>query len=300
LIPSSPSRPDLYRLRLLKDKRESCSAFIWCVPKRPDGVTAAAVFAYNTQSTRRVALMATEFIMEIIPAIDLRHGACVRLFQGDYSREEVFDLDPSSVARRWHSYGARLIHVVDLDGAAGGRLMNLESIEAMVSIDEVKLEVGGGIRTRETADELFDLGVERVVLGTAAIEDPELVGTLSASYPGAIVVSLDARDGLVTTRGWLVATTVPVADLCERMVAAGVSRFVYTDVRRDGTMTEPNFDALEQLVRSTSARVVAAGGITSLEHLRRLRDVGAAGAILGKAIYVGSIDLGEALSLYGG
>jgi phosphoribosylformimino-5-aminoimidazole carboxamide ribotide isomerase len=241
-----------------------------------------------------------EDTMEIVPAIDLRHGACVRLFQGDYDKEEVFDLDPSSVARRWHACGARLIHVVDLDGAAGGWLMNLDSIVSMLSIDGVRLEVGGGIRTEETADGLFESGVERVVLGTAAIESPELVRTLAGRHPGAIVVSLDARDGLVTTHGWLVGTQVPVADLCDRMVAAGVSRFVYTDVRRDGTMTEPNFDALERLVRSTSAYVVAAGGITSLDHLRRLRDAGAAGAILGKAIYVGSIDLCEALSLYGG
>lgn len=238
--------------------------------------------------------------MEIIPAIDLRHGACVRLFQGDYNKEEVFDQDPSSVARRWHAKGARLIHVVDLDGAAGGRLMNLDVILSLLHIEDIALEVGGGIRTLQTAEELFRRGVERVVLGTAAVEDPGLVETLSAAHPGSVVVSLDARDGYVTTRGWLVGTRVPVADLCERMVAAGVSRFVYTDVKRDGTMTEPNFDALERLVRSTSAPVVAAGGITSLDHLRRLREVGAAGAILGKAIYVGSIDLGEALKLYGG
>jgi phosphoribosylformimino-5-aminoimidazole carboxamide ribotide isomerase len=241
-----------------------------------------------------------EETMEIIPAIDLRHGACVRLFQGDYSKEEVFDPDPVAVARRWRSQGAELIHVVDLDGAAGGRLMNLDSIDAMMAVDGVRLEVGGGIRTKETADGLFERGVERVVLGTAAIEDPELVRSLAEAHPGAVVVSLDARDGFVTTHGWLVGTRVPVCDLCERMVAAGVSRFVYTDVKRDGTMTEPNFEALERLVRSTSAPVVAAGGITSLEHLRRLRESGAAGAILGKSLYVGSIDLGEALRLYGG
>jgi len=127
-----------------------------------------------------------------------------------------------------------------------------------------------------------------------------LVEALATDHPEAVVVSLDARDGFVTTRGWLVGTQVPVAALCERMVAAGVSRFVYTDVRRDGTMTEPNFEALERLVRSTTAAITAAGGISCLEHLRRLREVGASGAILGKAIYVGSIDLGEALALYGG
>jgi phosphoribosylformimino-5-aminoimidazole carboxamide ribotide isomerase len=238
--------------------------------------------------------------MEIIPAIDLRHGACVRLYQGDYGREEVFDLDPAAVARKWHDAGARLIHVVDLDGAAEGRLVNRGGIDSIMTVEDLRLEVGGGIRTLEDAGWLFDRGVERIVVGTAAVEDPGLVSSLVASYSGAIVVSLDARDGYVTTRGWLQGTTVSVSDLCERMWDAGVTRFVYTDVRRDGTMTEPNFDALERLVRSTSAPVTAAGGITSLDHLRRLRDVGASGAILGKAIYVGSIDLGEALTLYGG
>lgn len=238
--------------------------------------------------------------MEIIPAIDLRHGACVRLYQGDYGREEVFDEDPSAVARRWHSCGARLVHVVDLDGAAEGRLVNRDGITTIMTVEDVGLEVGGGIRTKEDADWLFERGVERVVLGTAAVEDPQLVASLVDTHAGAIVVSLDARDGYVTTRGWLKGTTIPVSELCERMWDAGVSRFVYTDVRRDGTMTEPNFDALERLVRSTPAPVTAAGGISTLDHLRRLRDVGASGAILGKAIYVGSIDLGEALTLYGG
>jgi phosphoribosylformimino-5-aminoimidazole carboxamide ribotide isomerase len=238
--------------------------------------------------------------MEIIPAIDLRHGACVRLFQGDYGREEVFDADPSAVARRWRDCGARLVHVVDLDGAAEGRLVNKDGITSVMTVEDIRLEVGGGIRTQEDAGWLFERGVERIVLGTAAVEDPQLVTNLVAAYPGAIVVSLDARDGFITTRGWLKGTNTPVADLCWSMFEAGVSRFVYTDVRRDGTMTEPNFEALERLVKSTPAPVTAAGGITSLDHLRRLCDVGASGAILGKAIYVGSIDLGEALTLYGG
>ena len=230
----------------------------------------------------------------------LRHGACVRLYQGDYGREEVFDQDPAAVARRWRDCGAGLIHVVDLDGAAEGRLVNRDGITSLLAVEDVRLEVGGGIRSSEDAGWLFERGVERIVLGTVAVEDTELVAALVAAYDDAIVVSLDARDGRVTTRGWLVGTEMPVTELCARMFDAGVSRFVYTDVRRDGTMTEPNFDALEQLVRSTPAPVTAAGGITSLDHLQRLRDVGAAGAILGKAIYVGSIDLGEAISLYGG
>ena len=160
--------------------------------------------------------------------------------------------------------------------------------------------MGGGIRTTEDAGWLFDHGVERIVLGTAAIEDPEMVSSLVRLYGDAIVVSLDARDGYVTTRGWLVGTQVRVVDLCRTMRTIGVARFVYTDVRRDGTLTEPNFEALEEVARGTDAPVVAAGGIATIEHVRRVRDAGAAGAILGKAIYTGSIDLREAISLYGG
>jgi phosphoribosylformimino-5-aminoimidazole carboxamide ribotide isomerase len=238
--------------------------------------------------------------MEVIPAIDLRHGACVRLYQGDYNREEVFDTDPNRVARRWKDCGAAWIHVVDLDGAAEGHLVNKSAIEEIVTVDDVRVEVGGGIRTLDDAAWLFEHGVSRIVLGTVAIEDPELVDSLVSAYGDAVAVSLDARDGLVTTRGWLVGTEVPVVDLCHRMRMSGVARFVYTDVRRDGTLTEPNYEALQALIESTAAPVVAAGGIASLEHLRRLSEVGAAGAILGKAIYTGSVELREAIAQFGG
>ena len=238
--------------------------------------------------------------MEVIPAIDLRHGACVRLYQGDYNREEVFDTDPGGVAVRWKSCGAGWIHVVDLDGAAEGHLINKSAIEEIVSVGDVKIEVGGGIRTLDDASWLLEHGVSRIVLGTVAIEDPGLVDSLIAAYGDAVAVSLDARDGLVTTRGWLVSTEVPVIDLCHQMRESGVSRFVYTDVRRDGTLTEPNYEALQDLIASTDAPVVAAGGIATLEHLRRLSEIGAAGAILGKAIYTGSIELSEAIAQFGG
>lgn len=238
--------------------------------------------------------------MEVIPAIDLRHGACVRLYQGDYNREEVFDTDPGGVAGRWKSCGAGWIHVVDLDGAAEGHLINKSAIEEIVSVGDVKIEVGGGIRTLDDASWLLEHGVSRIVLGTVAIEDPGLVDSLIAAYGEAVAVSLDARDGLVTTRGWLVSTEVSVVDLCHQMRESGVSRFVYTDVRRDGTLTEPNYEALQALIASTDAPVVAAGGIATLGHLRRLSEIGAAGAILGKAIYTGSIELSEAIGQFGG
>ena len=238
--------------------------------------------------------------MEVIPAIDLRHGACVRLYQGDYNREEVFDSDPHRVARRWKDCGAAWIHVVDLDGAAEGHLVNKSAVESIVAVGDVRVEVGGGIRVLDDAAWLLEHGVSRIVLGTVAIEDPKLVDSLVAAYGDAVVVSLDARDGLVTTRGWMVSTEVPVVDLCRSMREAGVARFVYTDVRRDGTLTEPNYEALQDLIASTDAPVVAAGGIATLEHLRRLSEIGAAGAILGKAIYTGSIELSEAIGQFGG
>jgi len=237
--------------------------------------------------------------MEVIPAIDLRHGACVRLYQGDYNRQEVFDTEPGEVAVRWRECGAGWIHVVDLDGAADGHLVNKGPIEEIVAAG-AKVEVGGGIRTLDDASWLFDHGVSRIVLGTVAIEEPELVSSLVSAYGDAVAVSLDARDGLVTTRGWLVSTQMPVVALCHQMQKAGVSRFVYTDVKRDGTLTEPNYDALQSLIESTDAPVVAAGGIATMEHLRQLKEVGAAGAILGKAIYTGSIELSEAIAQFGG
>ena len=238
--------------------------------------------------------------MEVIPAIDLRRGACVRLYQGDYNKEEVFDTDPGRVADRWKECGASWIHVVDLDGAAEGQLVNKSAIEEIVSVGGVRVEVGGGIRALDDASWLFEHGVSRIVLGTVAIEDPGLVSSLVDAYSDAVAVSLDARDGLVTTRGWMVGTEVSVVDLCHQMRESGVSRFVYTDVRRDGTLTEPNYEALQALIKSTDAPVVAAGGIASLAHLRRLSEVGAAGAILGKAIYTGSIELSEAIAQFGG
>jgi phosphoribosylformimino-5-aminoimidazole carboxamide ribotide isomerase len=238
--------------------------------------------------------------MEIVPAIDLRHGACVRLYQGDYSREEVFDTDPVAVAGRWRDAGAHMLHVVDLDGAAAGEVVNRDAIAAILATPGVSVEVGGGIRTFADADWLVSNGAARVILGTVAVEEPDLVRRLVGAFGGAVVVSLDARDGRMATRGWLVDTQVDVSELCRAMREAGVSRFIYTDVKRDGTLTAPNFEAIGRLVRSTDAPVAAAGGITTLEDIARLRDVGAAGAILGKSIYTGSIDLRMAIELYGG
>ena len=234
--------------------------------------------------------------MEVIPAIDLKGGRCVRLYQGDYNREQVFSDDPVAVALEWQRRGARRLHIVDLEGARDGRPVNLGAVEAIAAQASVPLQVGGGIRDRATAQHLLAAGAQRVVLGTAAVETPTLVEAVMDGYGAdAVVVSIDARDGLVALRGWRTASQVTARDLLSSMVERGVRRFVYTDISRDGTMTAPNFDALEEIVAATQGAVLAAGGIASVEHLVRLAQTGVEGAIVGQALYVGAFSLAEAL-----
>ena len=234
--------------------------------------------------------------MEVIPAIDLKGGRCVRLYQGDYDREQVFSDDPVAVALEWQRQGARRLHVVDLEGARDGRPVNLDAVEAIAAQASVPLQVGGGIRDRATAQHLLDAGAQRVVLGTAAVETPALVEQIMDGYGAdAVVVSIDAREGLVALRGWRTASQVTARELLTSMVERGVRRFVYTDISRDGTLTSPNYAALEEVVAATQAAVIAAGGIASVEHLVRLARTGVEGAIVGQALYVGSFSLAEAL-----
>ena len=235
--------------------------------------------------------------MEVIPAIDLRGGRCVRLFQGDYGQETVFSDDPAEIARRWESAGASRIHVVDLDGARTGHQANREAIANIRSAVRIPLQVGGGVRTVQDVEDLASLGVQRFVLGTAAVRDPELVARLSRRVGGQrIVVAVDARDGQVAIEGWREDTSITASDLVYEMATLGVPRFLYTDISRDGTLSQPNFEALSELVRSTSSAILASGGVSRLEHLSRLSELGAEGAILGRALYTGDIDLQEAIS----
>jgi len=234
--------------------------------------------------------------MEVIPAIDLKGGRCVRLYQGDFDRVTVFSDTPADVARRWEEAGARRIHVVDLDGAQRGRPTNLEALAEVLEAVKVAVQVGGGIRTYEDVQRLLGMGAERAVLGTPAVEDPDMVAKLCQAFgQDAIVVSVDARDGMVTIRGWQQQTEVEAATLIRQMGERGVERFVYTDVARDGTLTGPNFAAVESLIKKTGGRIIAAGGISSIEHLVRLAKAGAEGAIVGQALYTGDIDLRQAL-----
>jgi phosphoribosylformimino-5-aminoimidazole carboxamide ribotide isomerase len=233
--------------------------------------------------------------MEIIPAIDLRNGKCVRLYQGDYDKETVFSENPVSVALRWQSEGARRLHIVDLDGAAKGEPVNLETIEDIIAAIDIPIEVGGGIRSLETIKQLLDARVGRVILGTVAIEKPELVREACRRFGEQIIVSIDSKDRLVATRGWLQKSQVAASELANRMAELGVKRFIYTDISRDGTLTSPNFEAIEELLEQVCVPVIAAGGISSVYHLTRLAELGIEGAIVGKAIYTGDITLADAL-----
>lgn len=235
-------------------------------------------------------------MMQVIPSIDLKGGRCVRLYQGDYAKETVFSEDPLGTAQRWESQGASRLHVVDLDGAAGGEPRHLSMIAQIAATLRIPVQVGGGIRRMETIEQYVKAGVERVVLGTAAVENPGLVKEACQVFGEAIVLGVDARDGFVAVRGWKDKTTVLAADMIEQMEALGARRFIYTDVARDGTLTEPNFQAISELVTRARSPIIASGGVTSVDHLVRLSQLGVEGAIIGRALYTGDIVLDRALA----
>jgi phosphoribosylformimino-5-aminoimidazole carboxamide ribotide isomerase len=234
--------------------------------------------------------------MEIIPAIDLRNGKCVRLFQGDYSKETVFFDNPVEVAAGWEAAGARRIHIVDLDGAAAGSVVNFAMVSSIAARVKVPVQLGGGLRSLESIRQVITAGVQRVILGTIAVEQPDLVKAACAAYPEAVIVSIDARDGIVATRGWLQGTSVKAIELGKAMTELGVRRFIYTDIKRDGTLSGPNYAALTEMMKATGRPVICAGGISNLENLKKLKETGVEGAIIGQALYTRSIDLKEALA----
>ncbi|MGA0275497.1 MAG: 1-(5-phosphoribosyl)-5-[(5-phosphoribosylamino)methylideneamino]imidazole-4-carboxamide isomerase [Dehalococcoidia bacterium] len=234
--------------------------------------------------------------MDVIPAIDLRGGRCVRLTQGDYDRETVFDDDPAGVARRWVYAGARRLHIVDLDGARDGVRSNADAVTAILDAVDIPVQLGGGVRTEADAKQLVELGVDRVIFGTAAIEAPEQVANAVKSVgEDHVIVGVDAKDGMVQTRGWLEQSTVSAAELAQQMVDIGVRRFIYTDTSRDGTLSHPNFTAVADLKQNLRYPIVVAGGISSVDDLVQLAELGAEGAITGMAIYSGAIDLKRAI-----
>jgi phosphoribosylformimino-5-aminoimidazole carboxamide ribotide isomerase len=232
----------------------------------------------------------------IYPAIDIRGGKCVRLVEGDFSRETVFDQDPADAARRWESDGATHIHVVDLDGARNGEPANTEAVGRIRRSVKARIQVGGGIRSLAHAHMLLALGVDRIILGSAIVSDPEAAQIIADAFPGRVAAGLDARDGRLATNGWLSQSGMLATEAAQRLVDAGLSTLIYTDIRRDGTLSGPNLEALQELIAIDGAEVIASGGIGSLEDVRAVSDTGAAGVIIGRALYDGRVQLSEALS----
>jgi phosphoribosylformimino-5-aminoimidazole carboxamide ribotide isomerase len=240
--------------------------------------------------------------MDVIPAIDLLGGRCVRLYQGDYNQSEVFGEDPVAMAQTWVEQGASWLHLVDLDGAKTGEPVNLPVIAKILDSIDIPVQVGGGLRTQERVKQLLDLGVRRVILGTVAIEQPELVSQLCKQYPNRIVVGIDARDGKVATRGWLETSDVAAVALGQKMAIAGAAAIIYTDIRRDGTLEGPNLPMLREMAEAVSVPIIASGGIgslTDLLSLSALEPQGVTGVIVGKALYSGNVSLREAIRAIG-
>ena len=233
--------------------------------------------------------------MEVIPAIDLRGGRCVRLLQGDYARETQFSDDPVAVARRWEQAGAPRLHIVDLDGAREGGPRNLEIVADIARAVAVPLQLGGGIRSLALAEKALAAGVQRVVIGTVAALEASLAEEMIRAFGDRLIITLDTRSGLVAVRGWQEATHLKAVELARRLEVVGARRFIFTDIRRDGMLSGPNVDALRRLRRAVSVPVIASGGIASLHHLRKIADAGAEGAIVGRALYVGELNLEEAV-----
>jgi phosphoribosylformimino-5-aminoimidazole carboxamide ribotide isomerase len=241
--------------------------------------------------------------MDIFPAIDLLGGQCVRLYQGDYHQSQVFNPDPLAVARDWQNQGATYLHVVDLDGAKSGQPENLAVIRQIAAqVPGLTIQVGGGLRNATTVAQLLAAGVQRAILGTVAIEQPELVQNLCQQYPGQIIVGMDARNGLVATKGWLETSTVQATDLAQKMADWGAAAIIYTDIQRDGTLAGPNLAALQAVAEASAVPIIASGGvgtIADLLSLLALEPAGVTGIIVGKALYTGAFSLTDALRAVG-
>jgi phosphoribosylformimino-5-aminoimidazole carboxamide ribotide isomerase len=236
----------------------------------------------------------------VIPAIDLKEGKCVRLEQGLMERDTVFNDHPGAQARVWQDQGAELLHIVDLDGAFAGEPKNRAAIEEIVRALAIPTQLGGGIRDIPTIEAYLDMGIDRVIIGTAAQRNPELVEEACRRFPGRIVVGIDAKNGMVAVQGWAEVTGVTAVDLARKFEGFGVSAIVYTDISRDGMMQGPNIEATKGLAEAVSIPVIASGGVSSLQDIRNLLAVersGVTGVITGKAIYTGALNLAEAIAL---
>ena len=240
--------------------------------------------------------------MILYPAIDLKDGQCVRLFKGDMERATVFSDDPAAQARAFQDAGCEWLHLVDLNGAFAGAPVNGAAVEAILNTVSVPAQLGGGIRDMDAIERWLSKGLARVILGTVAVENPDLVRSAARKFPGQVAVGLDARNGRVATRGWAKPTDIDVTDLAKSFEDNGVAAIIYTDINRDGAMQGPNIGATAALANAVSIPVIASGGVSSLDDLRALKSCGAPlnGAISGRALYDGAIDLGAAIAVLAG
>ncbi len=238
--------------------------------------------------------------MIIYPAIDIRGGRCVRLTEGRFDAETVFADDPSAMAKKWEACGAEFLHLVDLDGALAGEGKNLPVIQKILASVKIPVQLGGGIRNMQAIEKLLALGVQRVILGSAAVKNPQLVEQACKKFPGHIAVGIDARNGDVAIEGWGQGSGVAAVELAKKMASYGVDKIIFTDISRDGMLSGVNAEATAALARACGVPVIASGGVASLDDVRRLKAavaVGVSGCIIGKAIYTGAVDLKAALAL---
>ena len=238
--------------------------------------------------------------MIIYPAIDIRGGRCVRLTEGRFDAETVFADDPEEMALKWAGLGAEFLHLVDLDGALAGEGKNVPVIQRILKSVSIPVQLGGGIRNLETIEKLLELGVTRLILGSAAVKNPELVAEACKKYPGHIAVGIDAKNGEVAIEGWGQGSGVAATELAKKMASFGVETIIYTDISRDGMLSGVNVETTAALARACGVPIIASGGVASLDDIRRVKAVegdGVQGCIIGKAIYTGAVDLKEALAL---
>lgn len=238
--------------------------------------------------------------MIIFPAIDIRGGKCVRLLKGDFNQETVFSDSPADMARKWQAQGAEYLHLVDLDGALAGSSQNLAAIKEILQVVDIPTELGGGIRSMEQIDKLLTMGITRVILGSVAVKNPDLVREACAKYGERIVVGIDAKDGIVAVEGWGKSGDIGVVELAKKMKDAGVKTIIYTDISRDGTLSGVNVEATVKLAQESGVKIVASGGVKSLEDIKALKKqeaVGIEGVIAGKSIYMGTLDLAAAIKI---
>ena len=238
--------------------------------------------------------------MRIYPAIDIRGGKCVRLLKGDFEKETTFSDAPEEMAKKWEAMGAEYLHLVDLDGALAGMSKNLDTVKKILTAVHIPCELGGGIRSMENIKEVLDAGVERVILGSVAVKNPALVKEACAKYGERIVVGIDAKDGMVAVDGWGVSSDVKVTELAKKMKAVGVKTIIYTDISRDGTLEGVNVEATARLAKESGVKIVASGGVRSEADIRALlphEREGIEGVIVGKSIYMGTLDLAAALAI---